>query len=452
MHRLALPLLGVALMATICFAQTPSPEATPAPRPVSLCDLIQNPNSYNAQWISVHAGVSMEFEDFSLYDAACDRHGNGVWLTFGGDQGEITTYCCVNPAREKGVDVEVEGHRVPLVRDESLREFLRVLQTARLRRPDGLPCYSDECYFYRPVSATITGLFFAGQDGVFPGYGHLGGWHLLAISQVSDVSAKRTPVPAGGEFSCSKKTWIANPADSRKINGFLECSGPKELSCDEDLQRVLSAHWGDQLDTVGGHWNRDYIGTEGAIGGWFSNDLLTSYAVVESKRATVPNISIVRQQCVPASGHAPKAPSEAVSCSTYEVSWQDDDVAAKVVESLFAKNQFEAAAAKIADASTILGDGDQSWRSGPPKTVATHALNQQARKWGIDPDAELQFNSCDDSSLAQQRNQLVGCGWNSRDGMQSFWVTMQKPKSHASRAAGRNSSWVVTEIGATVCY
>ena len=116
----------------------------------------------------------MEFEDFSLYDPACKDHRTGVWLTFGGDQDEVATYCCVRRTRNKSVDIEVEGHRIPLSHNESLREFLRMLQTERLRRPDGHQCAGDECYFYRPLSATIIGMFFAGEDSKSPGYGHLG--------------------------------------------------------------------------------------------------------------------------------------------------------------------------------------------------------------------------------------------------------------------------------------
>lgn len=59
----------------------------------------------------------MEFEDFSLYDPACKDHRTGVWLTFGGDQDEVG---------KKSVDVEVDGHRIPLSHNESLRAFLRI--------------------------------------------------------------------------------------------------------------------------------------------------------------------------------------------------------------------------------------------------------------------------------------------------------------------------------------
>ena len=123
MQRLALPFLCTALLACTCFAQTTPFEPASSPRSVSLCDLTQDPKSYNSQWITVHAGVSMEFEDFSLYDPACKDHRTGVWLTFGGDQNEVATYCCVSRTRKKSVDIEVEGHRIPLSHNESLREF-----------------------------------------------------------------------------------------------------------------------------------------------------------------------------------------------------------------------------------------------------------------------------------------------------------------------------------------
>jgi hypothetical protein len=205
MLRFVFSVLCAVFLSILCVAQVETASAIPAPRAASFCDLKRNPANYDGQWITVRGRVSMEFEDFSLYDPACNASNlPGVWLTFGGDQDEITVYCCVNRTRKKGVDLEVGGHRVPLVRDEALRELQRVLQTQRLRRPDGRQCESDECYFYRPVTATITGLFLAGQAGgenSLSGYGHLGCCHLLVIKQVADVSAERTQVPAGGQSS-----------------------------------------------------------------------------------------------------------------------------------------------------------------------------------------------------------------------------------------------------------
>src|SRR5215470_14550783 len=133
MNRLALPFVLILLIGSSCLGQADATQPPPAPATVSVCELTRNPQTYNGQRISVHAGVSMAFENFSIYDDACNEKGPGVWLTFGGDQDEVTAFCCAGP-RKKGIDLDVEGHRIQLIRDDSLSEFLRVLQTRRLRR------------------------------------------------------------------------------------------------------------------------------------------------------------------------------------------------------------------------------------------------------------------------------------------------------------------------------
>ncbi len=453
MQRLALRLLMYCLLACTCFAQSTSP-----PPSVSLCDLTQNPRSYNGQWITVHASVSMEFEDFSLYDPACKDDLTGVWLTFGGDQDEVATYCCVGRTRKKGVDIEVEGHRVPLSHDDSLREFLRVLQTERLRRPDGRQCAGDDCYFYRPLSATIFGTFFAGQDGTSPGYGHLGCCHLLVISRVSDVLAERTSVPAGGKFHCSREIWSANPADSTAIRNLLSCSRSQAGGCDRNYRAAFSSiadHWRDPIDVKHGH--ADQSGDiEDSLGSWISADLLKRYEVLEKHNSEAsPSVSVTRQVCVPLIGDSARLPSDPITCNQYAISWEDNETYAPLIRELLEKQQFEAAYVKIAEASkSILSEGDRSsWRSGDVKSVALHALQAQAQKWGVVPDSDLQIASCSDVSLEDQKNHLMDCGWYASDGMQTFDVRLQKPKpAKATEISTSETPWAVTSIDATVCH
>ena len=126
--------------------------------------------------------------------------------------------------------------------------------------PDGSQCDENECRFYRLVQATITGMFFAGQDTAMPGYGHLGCCHLMVIKQVSDVSAERTQVPAGGEFKCTGETWSVSPAGAARLENLLGCSGPSKEDCEHNRRRVLSriaAHWHDPIDVNSGHENSD---------------------------------------------------------------------------------------------------------------------------------------------------------------------------------------------------
>jgi hypothetical protein len=454
MLRFLLVILFGAVPWSACFAQTDAPNASPTPRLASLCDLKLNPAHYDGQWITVRGRVSMEFEDFTLYDQDCNApHLPGVWLTFGGDQDEIATYCCVNGSRKKGVDVEVGGHRVPLVRDDSLREFQRVLRAQRLRRPDGKGCEGRERKFYGPVSATITGLFMAGQDDVSPGYGHLGCCHLLVIKEVSDVSAERTQVPAGGEFQCTAETWNVSPAVATRIDNLWACSG-KDTDCDRERQTALSliaTHWNDHVDVNGGYRDRDLKINGDSIDTWMSDDLLTSYSMMTKKSSA--RLSVIRRVCVPVPGKTPESLSNPIYCQEYSRSWHEDEAAALEIDGLMSKSKFDAADAKIAEASkSILSEGDQTWRREPAENAARHALKEQAQEWGVVPETSLRHEKCEDASLPEQKNHLMACNWYSGDGTQVFWATLQKPKLTKTDPVNRYEPWMVTSIGATICH
>jgi hypothetical protein len=462
MLRFALVVLSGVILPFACFAQVDTANASSSPREASPCDLVRNPANYDGQWITVRGRVSMRFEDFSLYDPDCQApHLPGVWLTFGGDQDEIATYCCVNPTRKKGADIEVGGRRVLLVRDEALREFQRVLQTQRLRRPDGHECEGDECYFYRPVTATITGLFLSGQDSggsASPGYGHLGCCHLLVIRQVADVSAERTQVPAGGQFKCSRKVWSVGSSYATDLKNLLDCATSHDEACDHDRQTAfarIAAHWNDRIDAHGGHEGPYIFYASGdSTGGWISADLLTSYSTIAKDASETAKLTVTRQVCVPVSTEAsPNLPSDRASCRDYAMSWRDDDASAQIVDGLMEKEKFDAADAKIADAAkTILSGGDQAWRLGDAKSAAWHALQEQAQKWGVVPNAALRLNECQDAAIPDQKSRIIGCDWYSRDGMQVLGVTLRKyPKSTKADPVGRDIPWIVTDINATIC-
>jgi hypothetical protein len=460
MLRFVFSVLCAVFLSILCVAQVETASAIPAPRAASFCDLKRNPANYDGQWITVRGRVSMEFEDFSLYDPECNASNlPGVWLTFGGDQDEITVFCCVNRTRKKGADLEVGGHRVPLVRDEALRELQRVLQTQRLRRPDGHQCESDECYFYRPVTATITGMFLAGQAGgenSLPGYGHLGCCHLLVIKQVADVSAERTQVPAGGQFKCAREAWDINLPDATNLKNLLACATSRDEACNYDRQGAftrIAAHWTDRIDVASGHEDRYEDANADSIGSWVSADLLTSYSVVEKEASTTAKLSITRQMCVAVSNESPNLPSDHVSCQEYAMSWRDDDASAQLVDRLMEKENFDAADARIAEASkAFLSEGDQSWRLGDAKIAAWHALQEQTQKWGVVPDEALRLDDCQDAALPDQKSRIMGCNWHSMDGMQVLGVALRKyPKSTKVDPIGSNIPWVVTDINATIC-
>ncbi len=460
MLRFILAFVCGVFLPTSCLAQTDTVGASPSPRQASFCNLKHNPTNYDGQWITVRGRVSMEFEDFSLDDPDCNASDlPGIWLTFGGDQDEITVYCCVNPIRKKGVDIEAGGQRVPLVRDAALREFQRVLQSARLRRPDGHPCEGNECYFYRPLTATITGLFLAGQgsgQSSLPGYGHLGCCHLLVIRQVSDISAERTPVPAG-RFKCSKETWNAGPSIAAEISNLLACASSQGEACDRDQGEAferIAAHWNDQIAANSGH-HREYGKPNGeSVGSWISSDLMISYSTVAKENSTPAKLAVTRQVCVPVSTDLrTNLASAEISCQEYAMSWRDDNASAQLVDGLLDKGQFDAADAKIVEASkAILQDGDQSWRLGPAQNAAWHALQLQTRQWRIVPDPALQLDRCQDAATDEQKSRIMGCDWYSSDGMLVLSVALRKyPKATKANPVGRGIPWVVTDVSATIC-
>lgn len=451
-------LLG-AILSGSAIASAAQPETGSVPHAVTLCELVQNPRMFDGRWVAVHAGIEMEFEDFSLYDGACNvEQRPGVWLTFGGDQKEIATYCCVNPNRKQGVDIEIAGHRVPLVRDDALRKFLRVLRSQRLRRPDGQGCESSECFYYRPITATLNGLFLAGDLGgknLTPGYGHLGCCHLLVIKQVSEVSAERTPVPAGGQFSCSEETWTPR-SDIISIENLLACTGSDNPSCGRDRKKAfvrISEHWKDKVDVQAGH-SQVYGDVSGnTIGDWISADLLTMYSTKVGKESG--SVSVTRKICAPASKDlGPKPASAVISCLDHSIEWDDDPDIAKEVHGMMDKGQFAEANARITEVSkAILSDGDQSWRSENTESAAWHVLRTQAQRWGVFPDTKLGLDKCDDSSLPDDQLLIIGCNWYSPDGIQEFHVTLAKyPRSSDADPAGKSISWSVWNISANTCH
>ena len=87
------------------------------------------------------------------------------------------------------------------------------------------------------------------------------------------------------------------------------------------------------------------------MGSWISADLLKRYEVLEKHDSEAsPSVSVTRQSCVAQLGDSPRLPSDQVACSEYAVSWEDNEDAPFIRE-LLEKQEFEAAYAKIAEAS-----------------------------------------------------------------------------------------------------
>lgn len=152
-------------------------QSTDEPLKISLCQLKGDPKAYNHKLVEVTGFVSHGFEDFTLFDPACESWPD-VWLEFGGTVKSGTMYCCgVTAERSRPQPLVVEGITIDLVEDEPLKQFDKLI----LSGPSSVG------------RATIRGRFFAGElittqvRSFWGGYGHMGCCSLLAIQQIVSV-------------------------------------------------------------------------------------------------------------------------------------------------------------------------------------------------------------------------------------------------------------------------
>lgn len=444
-ERMAARIIVVLFVFVAIAVAQPNSRTDRRTQEVDLCDLIHHAKSYDGRMIRVRGHVIFEFEDFSLDDSACHSgaaaaHDKGAWLTFGGDEPEIATYCCGSQNRKKGTDLEVAGHKVRLIRDAEFYKFFHQLKAQRLRRPDGKEC-GAECRLYA-VTATLSGLFSAA--GAQGGYGHFGMFHLLAISQVSQVSAERRPVPFGGMFICSTETWEPRPEESSLLDQALRCTDSTESGCTPSFRfGRVAAHWND--DATRGSTTEVYTDmNRDLIANWVSSDLLTSYFT----KATNEHVYTTREHCEPVTpdrGHNPSLVS--VACDDHGQAL--DEAAARDVDRLLAKSDFPSAWARMAEGAKLLfSTGDQSWRFGEAKAAAWHVLQEQAQQWSLTLGPNLQFEKCQDSSTDETPT-FVGCNWYSQDGTQTFDVSLLQERHSTSEP--RSSPWLITAVNARSC-
>ncbi|MGR8936120.1 MAG: hypothetical protein ACU837_17350, partial [Gammaproteobacteria bacterium] len=123
--------------------------------------------------------VSHGFEDFTLFDPSCSSWPD-IWLEYGGHSASGTVYCCgVTSDRSRTKQLTIENVPLSLIKDKRFRKFDKLIQDSP----------------YTIIHGTIIGRFFAGQPEHYPrgtiwgGYGHMGCCSLLAIQQISSVSA-----------------------------------------------------------------------------------------------------------------------------------------------------------------------------------------------------------------------------------------------------------------------
>jgi hypothetical protein len=439
-------LIVTAVLALSCLSVAQSDPTTTAPQNVDLCELIRHPENHDGQVIRVRGRVNFEFEDFSLDDSECpsepvsQKRFGGVWLTFGGDQSEIATFCCGTHSRNKGTDFEVAGHKVGLVRDQNFYKFSHAIQAQRLRRPDGKPCGAD-CKLYK-VSATIIGLFTAATDT--RGYGHFGWFHLLAMQQFDEVEATRTPVPFGGTFACEKEQWHPGPDEETAIADSLACKNVPHEACTPEVEfELVASHWKEcsrNILRIGGYTDADGEYVDDGI----SKDLLTSYFTRTNPKG---KISITRERCQQTVGTSVfPTDSGPIACEQYNLSSANEDAE---TDRLLEKNDFKAAWARIAkQAQELHSDEDQSWRTQNARGAAWQVLRQQAEQWNVELKTGLRFDECQDSSL-DDLPIVMNCNWYSPDGTQSFGVSLLKERPGGP--SKEKTRWAIMRIDGEVC-
>jgi hypothetical protein len=396
------------------------------------CDLVRDPARFDKQVVRVRATVSIAFEDFTLETPGCgDSKGDRpIWLMYGGDEPTPVPSTVNDVSRLAGLVIKVEGIPIPLTRDASL-DMLRARLAAERTSFNGAPC-GAKCRLYR-VTATLTGVFFAGPKEGLGGYGHMGCCHLLAIEQVSDVAARRTQVPAGGEFECSVETWeigaeeaLSMREQAKKCNGLAEC---RRKIFDEIA--AVAKQKGDEITLS----DDDHFYPNFGDPAWTSPDLLKTYSLNTKFRDSVHNagpvdgISVSRSTC--------KALSPALPLDT--------PIACRSLHSEFATTA--RAALRVENYAERVHEDLQT---GAVKDAAARALNDATKGWRITSKRELRFAGCD-QTMEYEGDKFSTCHWLDPEGMERFSLQVTKYGSLRHRKNWNSVPWILSRGSGLVC-
>jgi hypothetical protein len=394
------------------------------------CDLLQDPAKFTNQIVQVRATVSIAFESFTLKALGCDEEKDArpIWLVYGGDEPTPIASTVNDNSRPAGMVLKVDGRPITLHRDAALDLFVRRLAAERTTDVTGGKCYYG-CRLY-VVEATLTGVFFAAPKG-FPGggYGHLGCCHLLAIQQVSDVSAVRTPVPAGGRYECSTKTWNIGATEASEISATRgQCAGPS--ACRQAAFNEIAAvadHWGDHISFTD---SDQLMGFPDLV--WRAGDMLTTYNLKTAFQDTahqsgrITGMTALRTACEAVSPPLP----------------QDTPVGCRAVNSVFAKTVQAVATADGANGGQLL--------VGSTEQVANQALQEATSIWKVTANPDITFAGCD-KPFMYEGNQFSWCYWRDPDGMQTFMVQITQFGQLRHGENWDSAPWVLSRGNGLVC-
>ena len=262
-------LLLCAAFSLLLFSSCVAQETGPLTRSAKVCEILQNPASFDGQIVRFRASLDLEFEGDVIEDQDCGLPPphTEIWWTYGGEPLPVL------PRDRK----QAESLVSPAQRDAAFDSFERYVHLRRAFRPDNSSCSHAECAYY-DVIATFTGRFFAGKPLTWRkglgGYGHMGCCHLFVIEQISDVTAHRTAVPSDDEpFACKQVVWDSE-YPNRSESGW-EARG-------EENKRFLleqARSRGDDLSAK--EMEPDcplrFLGLTGRLS-WSSRDLLLTYS------------------------------------------------------------------------------------------------------------------------------------------------------------------------------
>lgn len=155
---------------------------------VTSCQLMETPWRYDHRLVEVSADVSFGFEEFNLWPSHCKAQikSGGVWLAYGDRNNSrgLHEYGETAP-RADSLPLVVEGVPCELRKDAAFKIFDKLIHRG------------GEV----AVHATLIGRFFAGRplptsSKLWGGYGQMGGYSLLVITQVTSSSPLKTMLPS----------------------------------------------------------------------------------------------------------------------------------------------------------------------------------------------------------------------------------------------------------------
>ena len=174
-----------------CLGSLPAVAQT-SPSVVPICEVLESPKKFDKQTLQLSGYVLFYFEDFTLHSVArCPTKSWGIWLAFGDDVAGPTMSAANATVRRPGVP-KFGGFPISVIKDDTFEKFFELINARKKQGPDDSgPLYS--------VTATLTGLFLAGNTKLshgkpeLPGYGHMDAFHLFVITRVEPVDALPPP-------------------------------------------------------------------------------------------------------------------------------------------------------------------------------------------------------------------------------------------------------------------